>query len=52
MHTYSEIASILAFSSQSHFSNQFKKLTGQTPKTYRDANFRVSVFHERKSGQP
>ena len=50
-YTYSEIASILAFSSQSHFSNQFKKLTGQTPKVYRDTNFRMSVFQENKGGQ-
>ena len=30
-----EISSYLCFSSQSHFQNQFKKSTGQTPLQYR-----------------
>lgn len=30
-----EIAELLAFSSQSHFQNTFKKMTGETPLTYR-----------------
>lgn len=32
----SAISSYLAFSSQSHFTRQFKKLTGRTPGEYRD----------------
>lgn len=31
-YTYSQIANILAFSSQSHFSRVFKKNTGYSPK--------------------
>lgn len=37
---YSEIASILAFSSQSHFTKVFKQETGYTPKEYRNTFFR------------
>lgn len=37
---YSEIASILAFSSQSHFTKVFKGETGYTPKAYRNKFFR------------
>ena len=35
-YSYSEIATILAFSSQSHFAETFRKLTGMTPKKYRE----------------
>ena len=38
--SYSEIAAILAYSSQSHFNTVFKKETGLTPKEYRDHFFR------------
>lgn len=34
--SFSDIANILAFSSQSHFINVFRKATGLTPKEYRD----------------
>lgn len=37
-----EIANYLAFSSQSHFIQTFKKLTGVTPKKYRDHYYRTS----------
>lgn len=37
---YDEIASILAFSSQSHFIQVFKKATGITPKAYRTMAYR------------
>ncbi|MDO4492142.1 MAG: helix-turn-helix transcriptional regulator, partial [Lachnospiraceae bacterium] len=35
-YSYSEIASYLGFSSQSHFGAHFKKLTGYTPRQYRE----------------
>ncbi len=34
-HTLGEIADLLRFSSVSHFSNQFKKLTGMSPSAYK-----------------
>lgn len=37
-----EIANYLAFSSQSHFIQTFKKMTGLTPKKYRDHYYRTS----------
>lgn len=37
-----EIANYLAFSSQSHFIQTFKKLVGVTPKKYRDSHYRSS----------
>lgn len=36
---YSEIASFLAFSSQSHFTKVFRQETGYTPKEYRNTFF-------------
>ncbi|MDO4632459.1 MAG: helix-turn-helix transcriptional regulator [Eubacteriales bacterium] len=39
-YTIIEIANRLAFSSQSHFIQQFRELTGMTPKKYRDEHFR------------
>ena len=38
-YTYSEIANILAFSSQSHFTTVFHKKTGYTPAEYRNMFF-------------
>lgn len=35
-----EIACTLAFNSQSHFTQAFRKETGKTPKQYRDKNYR------------
>lgn len=45
---YDEIASILAFSSQSHFIQVFKKATGITPKAYRTMAYREEEL--RKDG--
>ncbi len=39
-YSYTEIAELLCFSSQSHFTKVFKDVTGYTPKVYRDRNFR------------
>lgn len=40
--TFIEIANYLAFSSQSHFIQTFKKAVGLTPKKYRDQFYRTS----------
>ena len=40
--TFIEIANYLAFSSQSHFIQTFKKAVGLTPKKYRDQYYRTS----------
>ena len=40
-----DIANKLAYSSQSHFIQQFRSLTGMTPKTYRNRN-RINGIHE------
>lgn len=37
--SFAEIASVLAFSSQSHFTRTFKNQTGYTPKKFRDVFF-------------
>ena len=36
---YAEIASMLSYSSQSHFIQQFRKAVGMTPKAYREKNY-------------
>lgn len=38
-YSYAEISSILAFSSQSHFTKVFRQQTGYTPRKYRNAFF-------------
>lgn len=40
-YSYAEISSILAFSSQSHFIRAFKKHNGDTPRAYREKNYRI-----------
>jgi AraC-like DNA-binding protein len=42
---YAEIASVLAFSSQSHFTKVFHQTYGYTPKEYRKRFFRVGFFN-------
>ena len=39
-YSYAEIAAMLAFSSQSHFTRVFKVQTGYTPKAYRNRFYR------------
>lgn len=41
-YSYIEIANYLAFSSQSHFVNCFRKQVGITPKKYRDLHYRTT----------
>ncbi len=41
--SYSEIANILGFSSQSYFQTVFKKKTGTTPKKYRERNKEMRI---------
>lgn len=38
-HTYQEISTLLNFTSQSHFTQRFKQITKQTPKSFRNKNF-------------
>ena len=39
-HSYQEISTLLNFANQSHFTQRFKQVTGQTPKSFRDMNFK------------
>lgn len=41
-YSYADISSILNFSSQSHFIRAFKAHNGDTPKQYREKNYRLS----------
>lgn len=43
--SYAEIASMLAFSSQSHFTKVFRENTGFTPKEYRTTYYRSCFEH-------
>lgn len=43
-YSYSRIAAYLGFSSQSHLGKEFKKVTGMTLKSYRDANAKGEIF--------
>ena len=38
-HSFQEISTLLNFTSQSHFTQRFKQVTGMTPKGYRSRNF-------------
>ena len=38
-HSFQEISTLLNFTSQSHFTQRFKKVTNQTPKEFRNKNF-------------
>lgn len=38
-YSFQEISTLLNFTSQSHFTQRFKQLCGQTPKSFRDTNF-------------
>lgn len=42
-HSYDEISNLLAFSSQSHFIQSFKKRTGYTPKEYKSIHYAHSL---------
>ena len=42
--SFAEIANILAFSSQSHFTQAFKNHTGMTPKKYRDSYRQSDIY--------
>lgn len=42
-YSYAEIAAILAFSSQSHFTRVFREETGYTPKAYQTHFFRAGI---------
>lgn len=41
-YSYIEIANYLSFSSQSHFIQTFEKMTGMTPKKYRDKHYHTT----------
>lgn len=43
-HSYDEISNLLAFSSQSHFIQSFKKITGCTPKEYKNIHYAHSLI--------
>lgn len=43
-YSYTDIAKLLCFSSQSHFTKVFKDVTGMTPKVYRDHHFRKTFL--------
>ena len=43
-YSLAEIAQILAYRSQSHFTKVFKKATGKTPKEYRDAYAKTGIW--------
>lgn len=42
-HSYDEVGNLLAFSSQSHFIQSFKKITGYTPKEYKSLHYAHSL---------
>lgn len=43
--SYSDIAAVLAYSSQSHFTKVFRECTGYTPKDYRNRFYRNGYLH-------